>query len=334
VTVAEQPLTTDQALRELVSPLGRMVSYEQLKGGMFATTYRVTLDDGTRVIVKTAPTDTDKLLTYELDLIRTEALVYRLAEGRDLLMPTVLLTDFSRTVLPSDVVVVSHLDGVPLVDAGFGPADEDSRAARTEHELGAFMARMHTVTGERFGYPNEANGLVGGTWREAFGRMVDAVLADAVRTGTDFPADEIRAVVARNLSALDVVDRPVLVHTDLWPGNLFVEPGSGEIVGVIDTERSIWADPLYDFVGADCMVQGPELNPRVLAGYAEAAGAPLDVTSENAVIRQTLYRLMITLIIITEINPRQFEGDWLVEYRQTLWANLHAFVERLGRSAP
>jgi aminoglycoside phosphotransferase (APT) family kinase protein len=330
VTVAEQPLTTDDALRTLVAPLGTMTSYEQLKGGMFATTYRVTLDDGTRVIAKTAPTETDKLLTYEHDLIRTEALVYRLAEGRDLLMPTVLLTDFTRTVLPSDVVVVTHLDGVPLEGAGFAP--DDPRTARAEHELGAFMARMHTVTGERFGYPNDANGLVGDTWAVAYGRMVEALLADAARTGTTFPADEIRAVVAANLHVLDAVQVPVLVHTDLWPGNLFVDPSTGELVGIIDTERSIWADPLYDLVGAEAMSSGA-VNPRILEGYASVTGVPLDITSAGPATRLTLYRLALTMIMITEINPRQFEGDWLVEYRQTLWGNLRTFVDRLGKTS-
>ncbi|MGY4644641.1 phosphotransferase family protein [Cellulomonas sp. URHB0016] len=332
MTAAEQPVPTGDALRALVQPLGTMASYEKLDGGMFAVTYRITLDDGTRVIAKTAPTDTDRLLTYELDLVRTEALVYRLAEGRGLLMPRVLLTDFSRTVLPSDVVVVTHLDGEPLEGAGFGPADSDPRTARVEHELGAFMARLHAVRGERFGYPNEANGLVGDTWAQAYGRMVEALLADAERTGTTLPADRIREVVAGNLHALDVVERPSLVHTDLWAGNLFVDPDTGELLGVIDTERCIWADPLYDLVGANQMTVG-EPDPRWLAGYASVTGVPLDVESPNARTRLALYRLTSTLIIITEILPRKFEGDWLVEYRQTLWSNLGALLERLGRSA-
>ena len=89
-------------LAELVAPLGVLKDTELLTGGQFATTYRVTLTDGSRVIVKTAPTRTDQLLAYEHDLLRAEALVYGLAASiPDLLMPTVLLTDFSRRLLPS-----------------------------------------------------------------------------------------------------------------------------------------------------------------------------------------------------------------------------------------
>jgi hypothetical protein len=122
------PEQTVRDLATVLRPLGPLDRVELLTGGMFATTYRATLGDGMRVVVKTAPTDTDRLLRYEHDLLRTEAAVYSLAADRpDLLMPRVLLTDLSRTVLASDVLVVSHLDGVPLVDAGeLEPAVSDT----------------------------------------------------------------------------------------------------------------------------------------------------------------------------------------------------------------
>lgn len=235
------PEQTVRDLAAVLRPLGPVDRVELLTGGMFATTYRATLSDGTRVVVKTAPTDTDRLLRYEHDLLRTEAAVYALAADRpDLLMPCVLLTDLSRTVLPSDVLVVSHLDGVPLVDAGeLEPAVTD----RVQRELGAFMARLHTVHGERFGYPNLDAGLHAATWTEAFESMVEALLLDAGRWGTPLPSDEIRTALVRHRPALDDVRVPALVHTDLWAGNLFVDPPTGALLGVIDTERSVWGDP-------------------------------------------------------------------------------------------
>jgi hypothetical protein len=178
------PEQTVRDLGTVLRPLGPVDRVELVAGGMFATTYRATLGDGTRVVVKTAPTDTDRLLRYEHDLLRTEAAVYALAAGRpDLLMPRVLLTDLSRTVLPSDVLVVSHLDGVPLVDAGeLEPAVTD----RVQRELGAFMARLHTVHGERFGCPNLDAGLHAATWTEAFESMVEALLDGYAAAGGTF----------------------------------------------------------------------------------------------------------------------------------------------------
>ncbi|NNH06737.1 phosphotransferase family protein [Cellulomonas fimi] len=333
------------ALRTVLAPLGTVVSAERLTGGMFATSYRVVLDDGVRVIVKTAPTATEKLLTYELDLVRSEAHVYRLAEQHpQLLMPRVLLTDETRSVLPSDALVVSHLDGVPLTDAGFGPADTDPRAARAEHELGAYMARLHTAPGlawaraltptdgehdRPFGYPNAASGLVGRTWTETFTAMVDAVLDDAPRWGVELPADLVRSAVARHRSALADVTQPALVHTDLWAGNLFVDAATGEIVGVIDPERAFWGDPLHEVVGADCHNTGP-VNPRVLAGYASVVPGGLDVTSPSARTRLALYRTFLTLILLTEITPRAFDGDWVPGYRAELWRALDVHLAALA----
>ena len=134
------------ALTSLVAPLGVLADAELLTGGQFATTYRVTLADGTRVVVKTAPTGTDQLLAYEHDLLRAEALVYGLAaSGPRCGCRQVLLTDFSRTVLPSDALVVSHLPGVPLVDAGFGPARRTRGPRAPSAETGAVLAALHAI---------------------------------------------------------------------------------------------------------------------------------------------------------------------------------------------
>ena len=320
------PEQTVRALAAVLRPLGRVDRVELLTGGMFATTYRATLVDGTRVVVKTAPTDTDRLLRYEHDLLRTEAAVYALAAGRpDLLMPRVLLTDLSRTVLPSDVLVVSHLDGVPLVDAGeLEPAGTD----RVQRELGAFMARLHTVHGERFGYPNLDAGLHAATWAEAFKSMVEALLGDAGRWGTPLPSDEIRRALRRHRPALDDVQVPALVHTDLWAGNLFVDPPTGALLGVIDTERSVWGDPLLELAGADQLGRGPAPAP-LLDGYA-AAGGTFGLSTASGGTRLELYRLYMSLVLLVEIAPRGYVGDWLAAHRSTAAANLRAALDALS----
>lgn len=321
---------TQDALRRVLEPLGELTGVEVLTGGMFATTYRVSLAGGTRVIVKTAPADTDRLLTYELDLVQTEARVYGLAAGRpDLLMPRVLHTDFSRSILPTDVVVASHLDGVPLL--GRSTATGESAADQPEllHDLGAVMARLHTVTGSDFGYPNRATGLVAPTWPEAFGVMVDALLADAGRWATSVPAAEIRAAVHRHRAALAEVTVPVLVHTDLWAGNLFVDAVTGRLTGVIDPERAVWGDPLFEFAGADQLGLGP-VAPALLHGYAAGGGQHALGTPAGAT-RLMLYRMHIALVQLVEITPRRYVGDWVAAHRAAVDDSLRAVLAALAR---
>ena len=314
------------ALASLVAPIGLLEDAELLTGGQFATTYRVTLADGERVVVKTAPTRTDQLLAYEQDLLRAEALVYELAASRPAWkMPQVLLTDFSRTVLPSDALVVSHLPGVPLVDAGFGPSSSDPRTERAERETGAVLAALHGLTGPVYGYPC---GRQARTWRESFTGMIEELLDDAARWSVPVPADDVRAVMARHAPALDDVTRPALVHTDLWAGNLFVEPSTGAVVGVIDPERAFWGDPLADLVGVDPMAREPG-TPPLRAGY----GA-LDVDSPSARTRLDLYRMRLCLVMLIEITPRRFEGDWVEPHRSAVTANLHAALASLQGQVP
>ena len=310
------------ALTTLVAPLGTLTDVELLTGGQFATTYRVTLTDGTRVVVKTAPTRSDQLLTYERDLLRAEAQVYGLAADRpDLLMPRVLLTDFSRTLLPGDALVVSHLPGVPLVDAGFGPSSSDPRTARAERETGAVLAALHGLVGPAYGYPC---GRQEPTWTASFTGMIDELLADAEHWSVPVPADEVRAVMDRHAAVLADVTVPALVHTDLWAGNVFVEPLTGELVGVIDPERAFWGDPLADLVGVDPMGREPG-TPFVRAGY----GA-LDVDSPSARVRLDLYRMRLCLVMMIEMTPRQFEGDWVEPHRVAVTANLHRALDALA----
>jgi aminoglycoside phosphotransferase (APT) family kinase protein len=308
------------ALTSLVAPLGTLEHAELLTGGQFATTYRVTLTDGSRVVAKTAPVGTDQLLTYEHDLLRAEALVYGLAADRPaLLMPRVLLTDFSRTLLPSDVLVVSHLPGVPLLDSGL--ADDDPRTMR---DLGAMMAALHGVTGAEFGYPSAP----APSWPVAFGRMVEDLLADALRWSVPVPSAEVRAALARHAPVLAAVTRPALVHTDLWAGNLFVDASTGALVGVIDPERALWGDPVLELVGLHQMRRDPP-PPALLEGY----GPGLDVTSPSARTRLELYRMRHCLAMLIEIAPRKFEGDWVEPHRATVTANLHAALAALAPKA-
>lgn len=329
---------TRAALARVVAPLGPLADVARLTGGMFATTHRVTLADGTRVVVKAAPSGTSTLLTYEHDLVRSEAHVYaRVADRADLLMPRLLLLDTSRAHLPGDALVATHLDGVPWQDAGFGPVAEDPRAARAQQDLGAFMARLHTVTGDRFGYvgavaaaggPTDPPGtrLHGPAWPATFARMVDAVLGDGDRWGVDLRAADVRRALTRHEDALAQVTTPTLVHGDLWSGNLFVA-ADGALVGVIDPERALWADPLMELVGADQFGSGP-VAPGLRAGYEQVG--PLDLESPDARVRLLLYRLYTSAILHVECVPRAYAGEFGDWYRRTSGELLHRALDELA----
>lgn len=314
----------------LAPDLGDLEAIERLEGGMFATTYRLTFTGG-RAVAKMAPTASNRLMRYEHGILGTEELVYRLAHGRpELLMPTVLLSDVSREHVDTDVLVVTHLDGVPWRSL---PEQSPEQQATIRTGLGTFMAALHTVTGSRFGYPASPS-LQGDTWPAAFGAMLGALLDDAATWGTDLPVARIAAALARHDEALAVVDMPCLVHTDLWEGNVFLDPDTLAITGIIDTERAFWGDPLFELAGADQVGTGPV--PAPLADAYRAAGGVLDVTEPPAAgslspadARLLLYRTYMYCVLLVEPGPRAYEGDWVDAQHADLTAKLGAALDVL-----
>ncbi|SDB87286.1 Predicted kinase, aminoglycoside phosphotransferase (APT) family [Sanguibacter gelidistatuariae] len=315
----------------LARDLGALESIERLEGGMFATTYRLTFAGGGRAVAKMAPTDSGRLMRYEHGILGTEELVYRLAYGRpELLMPTVLLSDFSREHIETDILVVTHLDGVPWRSLT-EQTPEQQATIRTG--LGRFMAALHTVTGTRFGYP-AAPTLQGDTWPEAFAVMFGALLDDAATWGSDLPTERIIAAVARHEEALALVETPHLIHTDLWEGNIFIDPDTLAITGIIDTERAFWGDPLFEFVGADQVGIGPV--PASLADSYRGTGGDLDVTEppragalSPADARLLLYRAYMYTVMLVEPAPRAYSGDWVAAQNADLTTKLGATLDLL-----
>lgn len=322
-------------LARVVAPLtpdaGPLERIERLEGGMFATTYRLHFAGGGRAVAKMAPTAADRLMRYEHGILGTEELVYRLGADRpELLMPTVLVSDFSRAHVDTDVLVVSHLDGVPWQSLAEQTAEQQ---ATIRAGLGAVMVDLHSVTGTRFGYP-AAPALQGDTWPEAFTAMMDALLDDAATWGTDLPAARIADAVARHRGALALVTTPHLVHTDLWEGNVFLDPDTLAITGIIDTERAFWGDPIFEFAGADQMGTGPV--PAALADAYRAAGGTLDLTEPPCAgalspsdARLLLYRVYMYTVLTVEPGPRAYEGDWLVGHLAQLSIMLTAALDLL-----
>jgi len=142
--------------------------------------------------------------------------------------------------------------------------------------------------------------------------MVNAVLADAETFAVTLPASiadilewfDARAVV------LDEVTTPVLVHFDLWDGNILVESSAaGHRIGaLIDAERAFWGDPLAEFVSL-ALYGDIERDTAFLDGYRGDGGA---VTFDIAARRRlSLYRAYLYLIMWVETAPRGFGQELL-----------------------
>lgn len=294
----------------------------ELTDGWFNSAYRVRLDDGRPAIVKVAPPAGVPVLRYERGIMATEAAVYRrLAAVEGVPQPELIHQG-------PDFLVVSVLDGIP-----WDKADGQVPPARQEalrRELGRITARLHTVRSPdgRFGYPAPEAGIGGQDWPTAFAAMVEAILEDAGRWDSPLgiSPDAIRSLVAEGAGPLGEVTEPVLVHYDLWPGNIFIAPdapGPG-VTGLIDHERAFYGDPAAELVSLD-FGGGTGPGSPLVAGYLEAGGQ-LEFTPSLR-HRLDLYRLYLGLLLVVECGPRDYGADRLDLCRRTLGDAVRALRE-------
>ncbi|GIM91770.1 phosphotransferase family protein [Paractinoplanes toevensis] len=249
---------------------------EELSGGTFAAVWKAGLDDGRQVVVKVGPPESARMLRYEAGMIPAEAEYFSMVAAHvpDVPVPAVLAAT-------PGWIITSLLPGTPLTG-------HDSARARAE--CGAAVRRVHTITGDHFGYTGDR--ASGADWPTAFQAIIDDLRADAADWNVPLPP--LDGVVARHRDVLAAVTRPALLHFDLWDGNVLVGP-DGALTGLVDGERYLYGDPLLDLVSPAIRHRIEEMPDHpFLAGYRPA---PFD---ESARVRLTLYRIHLYTLMIAE----------------------------------
>jgi fructosamine-3-kinase len=167
-----------------------------------------------------------------------------------------------------------------------------------DFRTGEYLRQINAINGTSFGYFAQAE-FQFATWREAFCTMLDHILQDGDDAGVELflSYDALRSRLQPFFPVLDEVTQPVLVHWDLWDGNIFIDPETKEITGILDFERALWGDPLMEInFGAFGS------NLALIEGY----GSDL-LAASNAKIRRILYNIYLWLIMIIECTYRQYE---------------------------
>jgi hypothetical protein len=291
----------------------RVTSAAPLAGGEFATVLRVAVSDGRKVVLKVGPAPGTRLLAYEDGMVAAEARYLRMA-GPDVLegsrLPRLLGAGGGAQGgdggADGEWMVTELLPGVTLASLGAaGTVADPAVAPGVRAEVGAALARIHTV-----GAPDGVFGYDGGrprgaTWGAAFAAIVASLLADGERWGVRLPVDgrEVMGLIARSRGALDGVRRAALVHFDLWDGNVLCSPGADGVpvlAGLVDGERYLFGDPLVDFVSPALFrrIEDEPGHPFV-RGYGRCPGF-----SGEELLRLALYRMHLYLLMVVEMPSR------------------------------
>jgi aminoglycoside phosphotransferase (APT) family kinase protein len=297
-------LQLSQAVFKAFGPKTKIIRYSELYDGLYNTCYILNLDSmaaigsetGPReIILKAAPKPAIPRLTYEEGIMDTEVNVLKLLKN-SLPVPEVYFYDDTKSLIPVEYFFMEKIKGITYQKIK-ETLTRDQRK-EIEFESGILHRKIHQATSNYFGYPAPCQAKFT-DWTEAFYHMLEQLISDGKRAGIQFDWDKTTQAVVQRKEYLGDVKVPVLVHHDLWEGNMFVQEQNSHwhITGIIDFERCIWGDPLMEFVFSrasdqETMIHG---TPAFYDGY----GTKLFRT-KSEIERRKLYDLYLFLIMKIE----------------------------------
>lgn len=282
----------------------------ELKDGYFNTAYLIRLGSGFETILKVTPKSDAVILSYENNIMQAEIEALSLIRSKtDVPVPTIHYTDLSCNLCDASYFFMKKMEGDNYNNIAKTLHEEQVRSI--EREIGGYNRQINSITGKAFGYPAQPE-KQSDSWEKAFYTIVTDILNDGIARDVSLPGsyDEIHLVFQEHLYACRSVTEPRLIHWDLWKGNVLVKDGN--VSGIIDLERALWADPLMEYYFGDIYP-----NKEFCQGY----GISL-LDSNEAAIRRKLYNLYLYLVLKIECKYRGYENS-----RQDQWAGKQISAE-------
>lgn len=304
---------TEQEVLEMVQKafgydlILEQISIKELTEGLFNVAYEVLMPEKA-VILKIAPPQDVKVMSYEHGIMKAEVEALRLVtEHGTVPVPTVLFYDDSHSICDTDYFFMDKLEGESFFALNNKGMLTSVQQATIHHEMGRFNREINRIKGTSFGYFGTPE-KQGANWKDVFLTMMEEVLKDGenigISIGMDY--DMVRSMIQKAAYTLEEVKEPTFVHWDIWDGNVFIK--DGEITGIIDFERALWAEPLME-----AYFRRDNNGKEFIEGY----GTNL---REEAPVRALLYDLYLYLIMIIETKYRMYDNDWQYGYATKLLA--------------
>lgn len=300
LTKNEQSRETIELMVKRCFPGRKMAGYTELTEGYFNVAYEVELDGGEQAILKVAPEPGARIMTYEKNIMHSEVETMKAAKAAGLPAPAVLAYDDSRTICESTYFFMEKLPGQSL--NAIKSSLTEREIAEINRQVGSINRKINSIRCPCFGYPGQTE-FQGDEWFPVFRKMLEAGVRDAENGHVDLKIniDKLWQILEHDRPVFEEVTEPRLVHWDCWDGNIFVE--NGRVTGIIDWERSLWADPLME-VGFRTYAQ----NTDFLAGYG------IGELTANQQRRALWYDVYLMLLVSLECEYRQYETMDMYEW--------------------
>lgn len=275
--------STLQQLNAAAFPGTKILESQVLAGGMFNTTYRIVNTERTYVLLL-GPVNRHLVLPFEERLMEGEQIATALLRKEGLPVPELLFLDVSGKQIDRDYMITAYVESIPLNHPSLQP--EDKR--KCYRDAGAYAKKIHTITGKAFGHVAQVEAGEGfATWQEFLCADLATTGARAVCAGA--VEEETFHTIQRWFweagELFAEVERPALVHGDIWDGNILIsgKDGALQVCALIDGDRALYGDPMFEFAG-DWIT-----DPCFEEGYGGFGQTEADRK------RKVLYRLFLDL---------------------------------------
>lgn len=299
----------------------RLVSAHEIGGGAFNNAFRLEAADGRRWALRVSPPrHHPHLFFFERHLLRREHSLAPWLAAIGPWLPRVAGVDFTGVIFPRDAVIADFIEGEnwDAVRDSLPAADNDA----LWRELAGLLRRVHATPAPHFGWthPETAHAR----WSDFILTGIRGLLADFTRFGLgDSEARAWAGVVEGGVRWLDEIKEPRVLHGDPWPKNVLIRRGPGEgrarIVALLDHERGLFGDPLYEWVFHGC-----DFPPVFWGAYGSR---PADAAGR---FRAWVYRGMVDLQCLLEVVRYRCDAGDARERLRAGAAGMRRLLAELG----
>ncbi|MDF2887446.1 MAG: aminoglycoside phosphotransferase [Lacrimispora sp.] len=290
---------------------------EELTEGYFNVAYKISLEHAPSCILKIAPPKDALVMSYEKNIMMSEVLaMHTVKEQSDVPAAKVLFYDDTLSLIHAPYFFMEILEGASFHSILSSLSPDVQSALRTE--AGTLNRKINCIKGSKFGYLGQPS-LQGNDWFQVFSNMIKLAFSDGERLSIDLKISKKQLFenLERSKELFDDIKTPVLVHWDLWDGNIFVK--DNQITGLIDWERSLWADPLME-VGF--RTYGSDRD--FYKGYG------IERLSEKEYLRALWYDVYTMLLVSQECDYRQYDTrdmyHWATGHLIDKFEELHRII--------
>ncbi len=293
-------------------PKKQMEACKELTEGMCNAAYLVTFTDGSKSIVKIASGDGKGLMSNEVNMMQAEVKAMRIVRKHNAVkVAEVYYYDTSHTICDGNYFFMEVLEGKSCSSLGDTLTEEEK--SRINYEAGQIERNITSICGEKFGFLGEKKRYE--KLFDFFHQMISNVLSDAKKKEVDLgiSADEVLQQLVQHKPYFEEVTQPVLVHWDMWEGNIFIK--DKHVSGIIDWERAVWGEAFMDD-----RFRRASRNQDFLRGYGQ------EEFSEAEQKRIYWYDVLLYLTMMTEGAYREYEDDgqyqWAKPMFEASWKEL------------